>query len=136
GRRPCAHGRPLSRDGLAASLLLPMGRLGPASLAYENFQPNPGWNASFVYSTTAAYLATRIAGAKPLHRGTPNIPVLSAGQVMEVQQQLVRHGFLTAKPDVKLGLTTRASGRLAQMKAGLPADSYPTAELIENLRRM
>jgi lytic murein transglycosylase len=130
-----ADGRPLPVDGLAASLLLPMGRLGPAFLAYDNFQAYLGWNASFVYSTTAAYLATRIAGAKPLHRGTPNIPVLSAGQVMELQQQLVRHGFLTAKPDGKLGLTTRASVRLAQMKLGLPADSYPTPELIEKLRR-
>ena len=130
-----ADGRPLPVDGLAASLLLPMGRLGPAFLAYDNFQAYLGWNASFVYSTTAAYLATRIAGAKPLHRGTPNIPVLSAAQVMELQQQLVRHGFLTAKPDGKLGLTTRASVRLAQMKLGLLADSYPTPELIEKLRR-
>ena len=46
-----------------------------------------------------------------------------------------RHGFSTAKPDGKLGLTTRAGVRLAQMKVGLPADSYPTAELIEKLRR-
>ena len=130
-----ADGRPLPADALAASLLLPMGRLGPAFLAYDNFQAYLGWNASLVYSTTAAYLATRIAGAKPLHRGTPNIPVLSAAQVMDLQQQLVRHGFLTAKPDGKLGLTTRGGVRLAQMKVGLPADSYPTPELIERLRR-
>ena len=83
----------------------------------------------------AMKLANRIAGAKPLRRGAPNIPVLSAAQVMELQQLLVRHGFLTAKPDGKLGLTTRASVRLAQMKLGLPADSYPTPELIERLRR-
>jgi lytic murein transglycosylase len=130
-----ADGRPLPTDGLPASLLLPMGRLGPAFLAYDNFQAYLGWNASLVYSTTAAYLATRIAGAPPLRRGTPNIPVLSAAQVTELQQQLVRHGFLTAKPDGKLGLTTRASVRLAQMKLGLPADSHPTPELIERLRK-
>ena len=130
-----ADGRPLPADALAASLLLPMGRLGPAFLAYDNFQAYLGWNASLVYSTTAAYLATRIAGASPLRRGTPNIPVLSAAQVMDLQQQLVRHGFLTAKPDGKLGLTTRGGVRLAQMKVGLPADSYPTPELIERLRR-
>ena len=130
-----ADGRPLPADDLPASLLLPMGRLGPAFLAYDNFQAYLGWNASLVYSTTAAYLATRIAGAKPLRRGASNIPLVSAGQVMELQQLLVRHGFLTAKPDGKLGLTTRASVRLAQMKVGLPADSYPTPELIERLRR-
>ena len=130
-----ADGRPLPADDLPASLLLPMGRLGPAFLGYDNFQAYLGWNASLVYSTTAAYLATRIAGAKPLRRGAPNIPLLSAAQVMELQQLLVRHGFATAKPDGKLGLTTRAGVRLAQMKVGLPADSYPTPELIERLRR-
>jgi len=128
-------GRPLPADELPSSLLLPMGRLGPAFLAYENFQAYLGWNASLVYSTTAGYLATRIAGAPPLRRGVPNIPTLSAPQVMELQQLLVRHGFSTAKPDGKLGLTTRAGVRVAQMKVGLPADSYPTAELIEKLRR-
>ena len=130
-----ADGRPLPADDLPASLLLPMGRLGPAFLAYDNFQAYLGWNASLVYSTTAAYLATRIAGAAPLHRGAANIPVLSAAQVTELQQLLVRHGFSTAKPDGKLGLTTRTGVRLAQIKVGLPADSYPTPELIERLKR-
>ena len=50
-------------DSLPASLLLPMGRIGPAFLAYQNFQVYLQWNNSLVYSTTAAYLATRIAGA-------------------------------------------------------------------------
>jgi lytic murein transglycosylase len=128
-------GKTLPNDAMPASVVLPLGRFGPSFLAYDNFQAYLGWNAWLVYSTTAAYLATRIAGAKPLHRGTPNIPVLSAAQVMDLQQQLVRHGFLTAKPDGKLGLTTRGGVRLAQMKVGLPADSYPTPELIERLRR-
>ena len=48
---------------MPASLLLPMGRLGPAFLAYENFQAFLEWNQSLVYATTAAYLATRLAGA-------------------------------------------------------------------------
>jgi hypothetical protein len=41
-----------------------MGRFGPAFLAYQNFQVYLQWNNSLVYSTTAAYLATRIAGAR------------------------------------------------------------------------
>jgi lytic murein transglycosylase len=129
-----ADGRPLPADDLPASLLLPMGRLGPAFLAYNNFQAYLGWNASLVYSTTAAYLATRIAGAPPLHRGSPNIPMLSAAQILELQQLLARRGFSSAQPDGKFGLTTRAGVRAAQVKLGLPADSYPTAELIERLR--
>ncbi|HXW24170.1 MAG TPA: lytic murein transglycosylase [Xanthobacteraceae bacterium] len=129
-----ADGRPLPADDMPASLLLLMGRLGPAFLAYDNFRAYLGWNASLVYSTTAAYLATRIAGAPPLRRGSPNIPVLSAAQILDMQQLLVRRGFSTEKPDGKLGLTTRAGVRAAQVKLGLPADAYPTAELIERLR--
>jgi lytic murein transglycosylase len=50
-----ATGKPLPADNVAASLLLPMGRFGPAFLAYENFQAYLKWNSSLVYSTTAAY---------------------------------------------------------------------------------
>jgi len=131
-----ADGRPLPADNLPASLLLPMGRHGPAFLAYENFQANLGWNASLVYSITAAYLATRIAGAPPLHRGTGNIAVLTPAQILDMQKLLVQRGFSTAPPDGKFGLTTRAGVRAAQVKLGLPADSYPTAELIERLRAL
>ncbi len=47
-----ANGQPLPADDLKASLLLPMGRFGPAFLAYDNFQMFLKWNQSLVYSTT------------------------------------------------------------------------------------
>ncbi len=43
-----ANGRPLPEDNLAASLLLPMGRFGPAFLVYPNFQVYLQWNNSLV----------------------------------------------------------------------------------------
>src|SRR5712692_6488877 len=61
-------GRALPNDELPASLLLPMGRMGPAFLAYPNFAAYTEWNNSLIYSTTAGYLATRIAGAAPMLR--------------------------------------------------------------------
>jgi lytic murein transglycosylase len=70
-----ADGRALPADELSASLLLPMGRFGPAFLVYENFRVYLQWNNALVYSTTAAYLATRIAGAPPLHRGSAPAPL-------------------------------------------------------------
>src|SRR5690606_18718666 len=57
-----ASGKALPADGLQASLLLPMGRKGPAFLAYPNFRIYLEWNQSLVYATTAAYFATRLAG--------------------------------------------------------------------------
>src|SRR3954449_786317 len=47
-----ADGKALPNDNLQASLLLPMGRTGPAFLAYPNFAAYTEWNNSF-YSVTA-----------------------------------------------------------------------------------
>ena len=70
-----AHGQ-LPADNLPASLILPMGRLGPAFLAYPNFKAYIEWNAAIVYSTTAAYFGTRLAGAPPFGpgNGQPVVP--------------------------------------------------------------
>ena len=127
-------GRPLPADATPASLLLPMGRYGPAFLAYANFQVYLKWNQSLNYCVTAAYLATRLAGAPPMSRGSRPIPDLSMEQVKELQQLLARRGLEVGEIDGKLGAATRSSVKAAQMKLGLPADSYPTVELIERLR--
>ncbi|HZP69796.1 MAG TPA: lytic murein transglycosylase [Pseudolabrys sp.] len=128
-----AHGS-LPADGMKASLLLPMGRRGPAFLAYDNFQALLGWNSSMVYITTVAYFATRLAGAPPVNRGDPDIEVLQPQQVMELQRLLLQQGDDIGDVDGKVGSKTRIAIKKAQLKVGLPADSYPTAELIERLR--
>jgi lytic murein transglycosylase len=128
-----ADGRPLPEDNLAASLLLPMGRSGPAFLVYPNFQIYLQWNNSLVYSTTAAYLATRIAGAPRLHPGNPT-PALSFDQVKELQTLLVHAGYDVGKIDGFLGLKSRQAVKAMQIKYGLPADSYPTEELLARMR--
>jgi lytic murein transglycosylase len=128
-----ADGRALPADNLPASLLLPMGRFGPAFLVYPNFQVYLQWNNSLVYSTTAAYLATRIAGAAALHRGTPP-PALPFNEVKELQTMLARAGHDVGTVDGFLGLKTRQAVKAMQIKYGLPADSYPTAELLTRMR--
>ena len=129
-----AHGT-LPADNLPASMILPMGRHGPAFLAYPNFQAFLGWNSAYVYSTTVAYFATRLAGAPNVdHEGAKAVQVLSTEQVMELQRLLNRHGYDIGEVDGKVGSGTRAAVKKAQLKAGLPADSYPTPELIERLR--
>ncbi len=128
-----ADGRPLPDDNLPSSLLLPMGRFGPAFLVYPNFQVYLQWNNSLVYSTTAAYLATRISGAAPLHRGNPP-PALTFDQVKELQTLLVRAGYDVGKIDGFLGLKSRQAVKAMQIKYGLPADSYPTAELLARMQ--
>jgi peptidoglycan hydrolase-like protein with peptidoglycan-binding domain len=110
-----------------------MGRLGPAFLAYHNFSVFLEWNESLVYATTAAYYATRLAGAPAVHHGRGQPETLSAHQIAELQRLLARQGHAVGKIDGKLGLQTRKGVKAAQMKLGVPADSYPTAELIARL---
>jgi len=128
------NGSPLPNDAVPASLLLMVGRNGPAFLAYQNFRVYTEWNKSLNYATTAAYLATRIAGAPPMSRGRGPVEVLDDKEVRELQRLLTRKGYNVGEIDGLLGATTRAAVKQAQMKYNLPADSYPTKELIERLR--
>jgi len=125
----------LAPADMQASMILPMGRHGPAFLAYPNFKAFLGWNSAYVYSTTVAYYATRIAGAPALNRGaSANIVPLTAQQVMELQRLLTKQGYEgVGEIDGKVGSGTRAAVKKAQMKVGLPADSYPTVDLIVRL---
>ena len=130
-----ANGKALPNDNLGASLLLPMGRNGPAFLAYSNFQIYLEWNHSLVYATTAAYLGTRIAGAPPVGRGRGSVAKFGYKEVRKLQSFLTRRGHDVGSVDGKLGVKTRAAVKAEQTKLGLPADSYPTPELLNRLRR-
>lgn len=127
-------GSALPQDNLPASLLLPMGRNGPAFLAYPNFSVYLEWNQSLVYSTTAAYLATRLAGAPKVSNGRAPVASLSLGETKQLQRHLVARGFDVGKVDGIIGSKTRAAVKAVQTQLGLPADSYPTKELLARLR--
>jgi lytic murein transglycosylase len=127
-------GKALANDALPASLLLPMGRMGPAFLAYANFAAYTEWNNSLIYSTTAGYLASRIAGAAPMHRPAAPVTQLPFNGIRELQQLLVRAGFNVGKVDGVLGQQSRSAVKAMQIKYGLPADSWPTAELLAKMR--
>ncbi len=130
-----ANGRPLRADRLPASLVLPMGRLGPAFLAYPNFSIYLKWNESLVYTTTAAYFATRLAGASRVHSGNGKVTPLSGAQTKQLQRLLKRRGFDVGKVDGIIGAKTRAAVKAMQIKYRMPADSYPTPALLTKLRR-
>jgi lytic murein transglycosylase len=127
-------GTPVPADNLNASLLLPMGRNGPAFLAYPNFDIYTEWNNSLSYATTAAYLANRIDGAGPMSRGRGATNGLDAAQMKELQQILTNRGYDVGKIDGLAGAKTRAAVKDMQLKLGMPADSYATPELLSALR--
>ncbi|WP_428671120.1 lytic murein transglycosylase [Roseibium sp.] len=117
---------------LPASLLLPQGRHGPAFLAYPNYGIYLKWNQSFIYTTTAAYFATRLAGAPRYEAGNPE-PGLSDAQMKQLQKKLAGMGYDVGKIDGILGAGTRAAVQDVQKKVGLPADAWPTPDLLGRL---
>lgn len=125
-----ADGSPLPADAMPASLILPMGRFGPAFLAYPNFDVYLQWNQSLNYAVTAAYLATRIDGAPPMRRGREGIPTLSIDEAKDLQRMLTARGFDVGEIDGLIGLKSRQAIKAMQLKYNLPADSYPTPELL------
>ena len=128
-----ADGSALPADDVPAALLLPMGRLGPAFLGYQNFSIYWEWNQSSNYSLAAAYFATRLGGAARLNRGDAPA-ILGPEEMREVQERLNALGYDAGEPDGRLGEITRAGVKQAQQKFGLPADGYPTRELLQMLR--
>lgn len=117
---------------MPARVLLPMGRNGPAFLAYPNFDVYFEWNKSFVYVTTAAYFATRLAGAPPYDPGNPT-PALTGEQMLALQTKLTQRGHDVGGIDGILGAMTRIAVQAEQQRLGLPADAWPTVELLNAL---
>lgn len=118
--------------GLSASILLPQGRKGPAFLVYPNYRVLFEWNKSFVYVTTAAYFGTRIEGAEPYAAGNPDA-ALSADQMTALQEKLAALGHDVGKIDGILGAGTRVAVQKEQLRLGLPADGWPTRDLLDAL---
>jgi peptidoglycan hydrolase-like protein with peptidoglycan-binding domain len=52
----------------------------------------------------------------------------------ELQIALNQYGFASGEPDGLLGPATRAALRRYQLSAGLIADGYPTADLLQRLQ--
>lgn len=126
------------RDGntsfgsLPVALILPQGRLGPAFLTYPNFNVYLEWNKSFIYTTSAAYFATRFSGAPTYNKGTPE-KGLSDTDMKALQTKLKARGYDVGEIDGILGSGTRVAIQKEQQRLGLPADGWATQELLDKL---
>jgi lytic murein transglycosylase len=130
-------GKTFADQAIEASLLLPMGKDGVAFLVFDNFKNvYLTWNESLIYSTTAAYFATRLSGAKKANPGKEDIDSLSFAQIKELQHLLVKLGYDVGKVDGIIGKKTRQSVKAMQKKLDMPQDSYPTVTLLKRLKTL
>lgn len=126
------------RDGntafgqLASSLVIPQGRHGVAFLTYPNFNVYLEWNQSFIYTTSAAYFATRLAGAPPYDTHTPD-QGLGDEAMKALQTKLQARGHDVGKIDGILGSGTRAALQKEQLRLGMPADGWATQAILDAL---
>lgn len=125
------HGA-LPSGNMRASVIIPQGHQGPAFLIFPNFRALFEWNQSFTYVLTAAYFATRLEGAPIYDAGNP-APGLDREQTRELQRRLQARGFNTGGVTGILGANTRAAVQDVQAQLGLPADGWPTPELLRRL---
>ena len=105
---------------------------GPAFLAYPNYNIYLEWNQSFIYTTSAAYFATRLAGAPRYNAGNPD-QGLNDAQMKQLQTKLRNMGYDVGKIDGILGSGTRGAVQAVQQKLGMPADAWPTPALLNKL---
>ncbi len=120
---------------IKASLLLPMGKDGTAFLVFDNFKNTYlTWNNSLLYSLTAGYFATRLAGAPVMLKPRARINSLNSNQVKTLQKILASRGYDVGKIDGIIGEKTREAVQKVQAKLGMSADGYPTLRLLQRLK--
>jgi hypothetical protein len=117
------------------SILLPAGARGPAFLVGPNFRAILRYNNSTNYALAVALLAQRLTGGPAVQAPWPrDLATLTRSQLLALQTALNQRGFASGTPDGMLGPATREGLRLYQRSVGLPADGYPTLDLLQRLQ--
>ncbi|MEJ1171411.1 lytic murein transglycosylase [Variovorax sp. CCNWLW235] len=119
-----------------ATVLLPAGARGPAFLIGPNFRAVLRYNNSTNYALAVGLLAQRLGGGPGVQAPWPrDLPALSRSQMVELQTALNQRGFAAGAADGVMGPATREGLRRYQRSVGLPADGYPSAELLQRLQQ-
>lgn len=128
-----SNGGPLPQFA-EATVVLPAGARGPAFLVGPNFQVILRYNNSTSYALAVGLLAQRLAGDPGMQAAWPrDLVALSRQQLTALQTALNRRGFDSGTPDGVMGPNTRGALRRYQRSVGVPADGYPTLDLLLRL---
>jgi lytic murein transglycosylase len=120
---------------LESSILLPAGARGPAFLVGPNFRTILRYNNATSYALAIHLLAQRLGGGAGVQAAWPReVQPLSRNQVLALQTALNARGFDSGTPDGMVGPATQRGVRQYQRSLGLPADGYPTLDLLQRLQ--
>jgi membrane-bound lytic murein transglycosylase B len=116
------------------AILLPAGARGPAFLVGPNFRAILRYNNSTSYALAVGLLAQGLSDGPGVQTPWPrDLPALTRSQLLTLQTALNQRGFASGTPDGMMGPATRDGLRRYQRSVGLPADGYPTLELLQRL---
>ncbi|MDP2409005.1 MAG: lytic murein transglycosylase [Pseudolabrys sp.] len=132
-----ADRRPLSaaEQAIPASLLQPEGSYGPAFLTPKNYYVIKDYNFSDLYVLFVGHLADRIAGGGGFVTPWSKSAQLKTTEVEAMQGKLTALGLYRDKIDGKAGMLTRAALGAYQKANGLKLDCWPTAAVLDHMRR-
>jgi len=117
------------------AILLPAGARGPAFLVGPNFRAILRYNNSTSYALAVGLLAQRLSGGPGVQAAWPrDLQALTRSELLAMQTALNQRGFASGTPDGMMGPATRDGLRRYQRSLGLPADGYPTVELLRRLQ--
>jgi membrane-bound lytic murein transglycosylase B len=117
-----------------AFVLQPAGAHGPAFLVGPNFRAILRYNNATSYALAVGLLAQGLEGGPGVQAAWPRtLPALSRSQLLALQTALNERGFPSGEPDGVMGPATREGIRGYQRSLGLPADGYPSMDLLERL---
>ena len=131
--------RSISGDALPpfadGAVLQPAGARGPAFLIGPNFRAILRYNNSTSYALAVSLLAQKLAGGPSVQSAWPrDIQALSRSQLVDMQTSLNQRGFASGTADGIMGPATRDGLRRYQRSMGMPADGYPTLDLLQRLQ--
>ena len=128
------RGSNLNSDGGAAAIYIPAGWRGPAFMVFQNFKAVLTYNNAATYALAVCNLADRLRGGGTIVAQWPRDErPLTPKERVAMQIALKRLGYDPGNIDGVLGRKVRAALRQYQVKQHLPADGYPTVEMLSVL---
>jgi len=129
------NGKPVPNHG-SARILMPAGPAGAKFMVFKNFDVIKRYNNADAYAIGVGHLGDRIGGGPAIQASWPRgyTPV-TFEQRKEIQRRLKRKGYPLEKIDGILGPNTTKSIKAFQQSIGVTPDGFPSADLLQQLKR-
>ena len=127
-------GAELPKTEEAGAIYLPAGARGPAFMVFGNFKVILKYNNAASYALAVCTLADRVKGGMAVQAPWPREEQpLSRNERIAFQTDLAKLGYDIGVIDGVLGRKARAALRDYQKTRGLPADGFPTEDLLTRI---